>query len=164
MPLSQGHPITNNNFSLELVYLKTWRELAEIVSGKETLLTCRQNGCLLVTWKLIFTCLKPDQLKSPKSLNLERLTIAQYQSCNDYQLKMRGDEMNRKNIRNTWGKPLIFTLFIALSVLNFKRIDSVSHSASDTLRPFIIQTIILVFLFLIVYYLVKKAKNILSRK
>jgi amino acid transporter len=40
----------------------------------------------------------------------------------------------------TWQGWLIVLIFIIALVWNFHRLDSVSHSASDTLRPFIIQT------------------------
>jgi hypothetical protein len=51
----------------------------------------------------------------------------------------------------TSGKWLLVLLFVILSVMNFIRIDSVSHSASDTLRPFIIQTAILALIFYLVF-------------
>jgi len=57
-----------------------------------------------------------------------------------------------------WGGLLLAVLFIILSVLNFFRIDSVSHSASDTLRPFIIQTLILLMIFMLVYLSAFKKK------
>ena len=38
---------------------------------------------------------------------------------------------------------LLICAGLILTILNFFRIDSFSHSASDTLRPFIIQTLIL---------------------
>ncbi len=57
-----------------------------------------------------------------------------------------------------WGGLLLAALFIILSVLNFFRIDSVSHSASDTLRPFIIQTLILLMIFMLVYFSAFKKK------
>ncbi len=50
-----------------------------------------------------------------------------------------------------WGGLLLAVLFITLSILNFFRIDSVSHSASDTLRPFGIQTAILLMVFILIY-------------
>ncbi len=58
------------------------------------------------------------------------------------------------------GKLLLIFLFLILSVINFFRIDSVSHSASDTLRPFIIQTAILILLLLPIYYFLTKGKKI----
>jgi len=72
--------------------------------------------------------------------------------------------MDKKNKVREWGKVVLFLLFVVLSILNFKRIDSVSHSASDTLRPFIIQTIILILSILTVYYLITKAMNFLAKK
>jgi len=72
--------------------------------------------------------------------------------------------MDRKNKVRKLGQLVLFLLFIVLSALNFERIDSVSHSASDTLRPFIIQTMILILSLFIVYYLISKAINILSKK
>jgi len=38
---------------------------------------------------------------------------------------------------------LFISLFLIFTIFNFIRIDSSSHSASDTLRPFFIQTIVL---------------------
>jgi hypothetical protein len=57
-----------------------------------------------------------------------------------------------------WGGLLLAAVFILLSVFNFLRIDSASHSASDTLRPFIIQTFILFLVFLLVYLSAFKKK------
>ncbi len=68
--------------------------------------------------------------------------------------------MTNKN----WFKMLLTVSFIILCVLNFIRIDSLSHSASDTLRPFFIQTVILILLLIAVYYLTGKKKNIISKK
>ena len=55
---------------------------------------------------------------------------------------------------------LLVVLFSILCVINFFRIDSVSHSASDTLRPFIIQTAILILLLMPIYYFLTKNKKI----
>jgi hypothetical protein len=46
----------------------------------------------------------------------------------------------------TWEGWLVLTCFLALIVVNFLRIDSSSHSVSDTLLVFIPQTAVLVFL------------------
>ena len=59
--------------------------------------------------------------------------------------------VSKSNLMN-WGKLFLVTLFIFLSTLHFIRIDCVSHSASDTLRPFFIQTAILMILFLPIYF------------
>jgi hypothetical protein len=67
--------------------------------------------------------------------------------------------ISKNNLRNL-GKLFLVILFIVLCVLNFIRIDSVSHSASDTLRPFIIQTVILTLLLLPVYYWLTKNKRL----
>jgi len=64
--------------------------------------------------------------------------------------------MDGKNIVRKWSTLFLSILFVVLSVLNFERIDAVSHSASDTLRPFLIQTVILILLLLIVYYFINK--------
>ncbi len=56
----------------------------------------------------------------------------------------------------TLTKWLLATVFIIFSTLNFIRIDSVSHSASDTLRPFIIQTAALALIFLLVYRIINR--------
>ncbi len=61
------------------------------------------------------------------------------------------------------GKFLLAILFITITILNFIRIDSVSHSASDTLRPFIIQTAILMLLFLPIYYWLTKNKSLFKK-
>jgi hypothetical protein len=44
-------------------------------------------------------------------------------------------------------------LFVAAEVCNFLRLDAVSHSNSDTIRPFVIETFGLVILLLIICYL-----------
>ena len=67
--------------------------------------------------------------------------------------------MKNKNILWNLVNVLLAVLFIVICVLNFMRIDSVSHSASDTLRPFIIQTTILLLLLSPVYYLITKMKT-----
>ncbi len=72
--------------------------------------------------------------------------------------------MNSKKYLRTWGRISLTVIFITASVFNFIRIDSVSHSASDTLRPFIIQTAILILLLLPVYYLLKRNKNPAAKK
>jgi hypothetical protein len=51
---------------------------------------------------------------------------------------------------------LLTALFLLISVLNFIRIDSGSHSASDTLRPFIIQTAALLLIFYLVHILITR--------
>jgi hypothetical protein len=56
------------------------------------------------------------------------------------------------------GKWLLFVLFVILSVLNFVRIDSVSHSASDTLRPFLIQTAALALILFLIFKIFQKIK------
>jgi hypothetical protein len=66
--------------------------------------------------------------------------------------------MTLKARLKNWGVLLLTVLFIILSVLNFFRINSVSHSVSDTLRPFIIQTSILFLLFLLFYLSAFKRK------
>ena len=47
-----------------------------------------------------------------------------------------------------WQGWLVLFVFIGLAVLNFLRIDSKSHSVSDTLINFVPQTIILILLFI----------------
>jgi hypothetical protein len=71
--------------------------------------------------------------------------------------------ISKNNLMN-WGKLFLVIFFIILSILNFIRIDSVSHSASDTLRPFIIQTAILMLLFLPIYYWLTKNKALIKKK
>jgi hypothetical protein len=65
-----------------------------------------------------------------------------------------------KNKLRNLGKLFLVIIFTILCVLNFIRIDSFSHSASDTLRPFIIQTVILTLLLLPVYYWLTKNKRL----
>ncbi|MFA6415050.1 MAG: hypothetical protein WC217_03075 [Candidatus Paceibacterota bacterium] len=52
----------------------------------------------------------------------------------------------------TWQGWLILAVFVALIVLNFFRLDANSHSASDTVRPFIIQTALLALLLIGICY------------
>jgi len=52
----------------------------------------------------------------------------------------------------TWQGWIVLLLFAVLVVLNFKRIDSVSHSASDTLINFIPQLIIMTFVLIGICY------------
>jgi hypothetical protein len=54
---------------------------------------------------------------------------------------------------------LFAAAFLCLEVANFIRIDSGSHSVSDTLRPFIIQTILLGVLFLAVFSLINRVRR-----
>lgn len=53
----------------------------------------------------------------------------------------------------TWQGWLVMAVFIFILVLNFRDIDSNSHSASDTLLNFIPDTIILVLALIIVCWL-----------
>lgn len=46
----------------------------------------------------------------------------------------------------SWEGWLVVVVFVLFEVWNFLRLDAVSHSNSDTLRPFIIQTFFLVLL------------------
>ena len=52
----------------------------------------------------------------------------------------------------TWQGWLVLAVFGALLFLNFLRLDATSHSASDTVRPFFIQTVLLVILLLGICY------------
>lgn len=52
----------------------------------------------------------------------------------------------------TWQGWLILLGFIGFEVWNFMRIDSTSHSASDTLRPFIIQSFGVVLILIYICY------------
>ncbi len=72
--------------------------------------------------------------------------------------------MISKNYLKNWGKLFLVILFIIICIINFMRIDSVSHSVSDTLRPFFIQTMILILLLLPVYYWLTKSKNLITKK
>lgn len=52
----------------------------------------------------------------------------------------------------TWQGLLVTAAFVVVIVWNVVRIDSVSHSASDTLLNAILQTAALVFVFLIILW------------
>ena len=68
--------------------------------------------------------------------------------------------MNTKNNLRSWGKWLLAILFVVLSVVNFIRIDSQSHSVSDTIRPFVIQSaIFLIIIFLVFSFVFGKNKG-----
>jgi hypothetical protein len=54
---------------------------------------------------------------------------------------------------------LFAAVFLCLEVVNFIRIDSRSHSVSDTVRPFIIQSILLGVIFLAVFSLINRARR-----
>jgi hypothetical protein len=60
----------------------------------------------------------------------------------------------KKNYVKAISKFSLVNIFIVLVVLNFIRIDNTSHSVSDTLRPFLLQTIILVLIFFIIWHLI----------
>ena len=63
-----------------------------------------------------------------------------------------------KQIGLNW---MVILLFAVLAVLNFYRIDSTSHSVSDTLRPFLLETVALAFiLFLICRAIAKHSDKI----
>lgn len=50
----------------------------------------------------------------------------------------------------TWQGWLIIAGFILIDVLNFLRLDATSHSSSDTLRPFIIETAMMTVVLIII--------------
>jgi hypothetical protein len=52
----------------------------------------------------------------------------------------------------SWEGWLVVLLFIAFEYWNFMRLDAVSHSNSDTLRPFIIQSFFAVIIMILVSY------------
>ena len=54
---------------------------------------------------------------------------------------------------------LFAAVFLGLEIANFIRIDSGSHSVSDTLRPFIIQSILLGVLFLVIFFLMNRVRR-----
>ena len=64
----------------------------------------------------------------------------------------------KNNGRRIVLRSLVVIVFLGLETVNFWRIDSGSHSVSDTLRPFIIQTVFLGTLFVVIFILV----NLLS--
>lgn len=53
----------------------------------------------------------------------------------------------------TWQGWLVLLLFTFLTIANFHRIDSVSHSVSDTLINFIPETFILTVILILICYL-----------
>jgi|GEM_PF-3733246 len=67
--------------------------------------------------------------------------------------------MDRTFLFKSITKWLLAILFATLCTLNFIRIDSGSHSASDTLRPFIIQTAILAVIFFMILLILAKKKE-----
>lgn len=52
----------------------------------------------------------------------------------------------------TWQGWLALIVFVAFQVWNFLRIDATSHSNSDTIRPFIIQTFFAVIILIALCY------------
>lgn len=52
----------------------------------------------------------------------------------------------------TWQGWVVMVVFFIFEVWNFLRLDSVSHSNSDTIRPFVIQTIIAVLVLIFICY------------
>lgn len=62
---------------------------------------------------------------------------------------------NKINLHNI-AKWVLVAIFIVTSVLNFLRIDSQSHSNSDTIRPFIIQSVFIVFILYFIYRIIDK--------
>lgn len=52
----------------------------------------------------------------------------------------------------TWQGWLVLIFYIALMFLNFMRLDAISHSASDTVRPFVIQSALLTALLIAICY------------
>ena len=52
----------------------------------------------------------------------------------------------------TWQGWLVTAIFITLEYLNFLRIDAGSHSASDTMRPFLVETFLMALVFIYIGY------------
>ncbi len=52
----------------------------------------------------------------------------------------------------SWQGWLSLGVLIVLAILNFHRIDATSHSASDTLRPVTLETVVLVLVFIGIAY------------
>ncbi len=61
-------------------------------------------------------------------------------------------------------KLVLAILFIGLSILNFIRIDSHSHSASDTLRPFVVQSAMLVLVLFVIHYFINRGSKNLQKQ
>jgi len=66
--------------------------------------------------------------------------------------------MKKFNLKTFSEYSLVF-IFIVITTLNFIRIDNASHSASDTLRPFLLQTIMLALIFFIVWHLINTRRK-----
>ena len=67
--------------------------------------------------------------------------------------------MKANGVISTRGKIIASIIYLFLIVLNFLRIDSTSHSASDTLRPFMLQCIALALLFFVIYLVLSRKKQ-----
>ncbi|MHB8660541.1 MAG: hypothetical protein ACYC75_01180 [Minisyncoccota bacterium] len=52
----------------------------------------------------------------------------------------------------TWQGWTMLVGFVALVILNAMRLDVHSHSASDTIRPFVIETVIMAVIFIATAY------------
>ena len=68
------------------------------------------------------------------------------------------DKTNRR--RHSWVRWALAVLFVALQVVNFLRIDAHSHSVSDTIRPFLIESVLLGALFWALYSLTNSRNRI----
>ena len=60
--------------------------------------------------------------------------------------------MEMNNSRAGRQKRVFFLVFVVVAVWNFMRLDAGSHSASDTIRPFVIQSLALVVFLLFICY------------
>ena len=54
---------------------------------------------------------------------------------------------------SSWQGWTILLLYIGILVWNFYRLDATSHSNSDTIRPFMIQTFLLTTLLIVICYI-----------
>ena len=52
----------------------------------------------------------------------------------------------------SWEGWVVIVAFLIFQYWNFLRLDKVSHSNSDTIRPFIIQTFLVVIILIIICY------------
>ena len=60
--------------------------------------------------------------------------------------------LRRMKYPSTWRRWLVLLIYVAIAVWNFIRIDSHSHSASDTLINFVPQTFILTLILIFICY------------
>jgi hypothetical protein len=70
-------------------------------------------------------------------------------------------ETEGMSIKRSWKILISCAVFLVLIVADFIRIDVHSHSASDTLRPWIIHLFILAVILFLVFRIASKSKDTL---